>query len=89
MVNQSDREAAEYVCLKHHNLRGELQLLQLQYDQCIEFAKNYATRIEEAQEKLEELTLNVDQFFCDALDALGPPNIEEAAHHVGKRTRTG
>ena len=88
MVNQSDREAAEYVCLKHHNLRGELQLLRFQYDQCIEFAKNCAMRIEETEEKLEDLTLNVDQFFCDALDALGPPNIKEAVH-VGECTGTG
>ena len=35
-------------------------------------------RIEETQEKLEDLTLNVRQYFCDALDALGPPNIKEA-----------
>ena len=70
MVNQSDRKAAEFVCLKHHSLRGELQSLRIQYDQYIDYAKKYAMRIEETEEKLEDLTLNVNQFFCDALDAL-------------------
>ncbi|KIM71357.1 hypothetical protein PILCRDRAFT_830388 [Piloderma croceum F 1598] len=47
---KSDREAVAYVCQKHCSLRTELESLQLHYNECVEYANNYATRIAEARE---------------------------------------
>ena len=49
----------------------------------MEHAKDCATRIEETKGKLDELTMNVAQFYCDALDALSVPGLEGSPNHMG------
>jgi hypothetical protein len=89
MHSQLDRKAAAFVCLKHHTLRGELESLQSRYDFSIEYAKTCAMRIEETQSQLDALTMNIDQIFCDALDALGTSGVEDAPVHAGKAVHRG
>lgn len=78
MHSQLDQKAAAYVCQMHSALRNELETLRLHYDQTIERARDYAMRIEETKGKLDELELNVTEFYCDALDALSVPGLEGA-----------
>jgi len=45
---------------------------------------NYATRLAEAREQLDDLLLNADQFFYDALDTLSAAKRGEGADEVAK-----
>jgi hypothetical protein len=78
MHSQLDQNAVAYVCLRHSTLREELEALRLHYDQIIEHARDYATRIKETKGQLDDLTLNVTKVYCDALDALSAPSLESA-----------
>jgi hypothetical protein len=70
LQNQLDRKAAASVCMKHHSLQGELATLQLRYREFSDIAEECAIRIQETQEQLANITHNIDQVYCDALDAL-------------------
>jgi hypothetical protein len=65
-----DKQAIALVCQKHYCLRNELESLHQQYQHHDDLSRSYAGRIKEIQEKLEDLIVNVNQFFCDALDML-------------------
>jgi hypothetical protein len=83
MHSELDQKAAAYVCLRHCSLQKELGVLQVQYDQTMEYAKDCATRIEETKGKLDELTTNIAQLYCDALDVLSVPVLEGNPDHAG------
>src|ERR1700729_3434562 len=68
MRSELDKQAAALVCQKHYCLRNELESLRRQYQHHDDLSRSYAGRIKEIQEKLEDLIVNVVQFFCDALD---------------------
>ena len=78
-----------YVCQKHCSLRTELESLQLHYNEYVEYANNYATRIAEAQEQLDYLLLNVDQFVCDAVDTLSAAKRGKSPDEVAKSPQYG
>jgi hypothetical protein len=78
-----------YVCQKHCSLRRELESLQLHYNEYVEYANNCATRIAQVQEQLDDLLLNVDQYLCDALDALDAAKDDNGADEVAKPPRDG
>jgi hypothetical protein len=78
-----------YVCQKHCSLRTEIESLQLHYNEHIEYANNYATRLAEAREQLDDLLLNADQFFYDALDTLSAAERGNGADEVAKPPQNG
>ena len=50
---------------------------------------SFARRIEETEGKWKELTLNVDEHFYDALDALRSSDHKETANQVAKSPQNG
>jgi hypothetical protein len=75
--------ATAYVCLQHSNLLDELESLRTQYDLAVENAKNFANRIEETKDQLNEFTVNISQVYCDALDAFSVYNHENGFTNAG------
>jgi len=84
MQSELDRRAAAFVCNRHYYLRSELETLRPQYERYNELARTYAIRIEEIQANLDDLTLNVNEIFCDALDSLRWASLKDAAINVAK-----
>jgi hypothetical protein len=70
LKNQLDKEAAASIYSMHHSLRCELATLQLRYCEFSNIARDVATRIQETQEQLANITHNIDQMYFDTLDAL-------------------
>jgi len=70
LQNQLDKKAAASVCMRHHSLQGELATLQVRYRAFSDITQDVASRIRETQEQLANITHNIDQVYCDALDAL-------------------
>ena len=89
MESELDKQASALICQKHCCLRSELEALRRQYQHHDDFARSYARRMQDIQAKLEDLTFNVDQFFCDALDMLRSTNFEDPANQVAKCVETG
>lgn len=71
MQSQLDRKAADNVCRKYHSLRDELEALERRYVEHSSEAKNCEMLLTKTRERLDYLTQNIDQVFCDELDQLG------------------
>jgi hypothetical protein len=74
-----DKKAAATLCTRHHTLRGELATLQLRYREFSEIAKDVAIRIQTTQETLADMTHNIDQVYCDTINALSSADTLVAA----------
>ena len=89
MQSELDRRAVAFVCNRHCYLRSELETLRRQYECYNQFARTYAIRIEEIQANLDDLTLNVNEIFCDVLDSLRLTSLKDTAINVDKPVQHG
>ena len=89
MQSELDRRAAAFVCNRHCYLRSQLETLRRRYEIHNEFARTYAIRIAEMQANLDDLTLNVNEIFCDAVNSLRLARLKDAMVNVAKPVQHG
>jgi hypothetical protein len=89
MQSELDSQAAAFVCNRNCYLRNQLETLPRQYELYNKFARTYAIRIEEMQANLDDLPLNVNEIFCDALNSLRLASLKDTTINVAKPVQHG
>lgn len=70
MQSPLDRKATDNICRKYNSLRHELEALERRYAAHSSEARNCEMLLRKTRERLDYLTQNIDQVFCDELDQL-------------------